>query len=423
MDLSAVQPFFQPSGEKTSKRAGTRIVVPPSCLTLAVTRLLLLRHAESEWNAQGRWQGLADPPLSERGCRQAVAAGRQLAAMGFTTLAASDLRRARATAALVAPSLGLGRPIVLDPGLREYDVGEWSGLTRAEIDAGWPNAIDDWRNGRLAMTPGGERRDSFEGRIVAAVFRLASELVDHTVLVITHGGVIAALERTLGAEPRRLAHLSGRWIEAGGDELRAGEEVALLDAVAAAGAGRTGRQHGRAAAALRAETASFANVKVEVVRSARRRKTVQAREVGGVLRVSIPATMTKADEDRWVAEMVRRMERRTATGGIDLPQRAEQLATKYKLSRPASIRWATNQEWRWGSCTPSDGAIRISSRLAAEPSWVLDYVIVHELAHLDIPRHDAKFWTLVNRYPKAERARGFLIARGLESDGDSGGAG
>jgi predicted metal-dependent hydrolase len=157
-------------------------------------------------------------------------------------------------------------------------------------------------------------------------------------------------------------------------------------------------------------------VKVEVVRSRRRRKTVQAREVNGVLRVSIPATMTKADEERWVAEMMRRIERRAATEGIDLERRAEQLATRYRLRRPESIRWVDNQEWRWGSCTPADGAIRISSRLGSEPSWVLDYVIVHELAHLEVASHDAAFWALVNRYPKAERARGFLIARGVETD-------
>ena len=153
---------------------------------------------------------------------------------------------------------------------------------------------------------------------------------------------------------------------------------------------------------------------MEVVRSARRRKTVQAREVGGVLRVSIPASMTVADEERWVAEMVRRMERRTATGGVDLEARAEALAERYRLPRPAAIRWVDNQEWRWGSCTPADRTIRISSRLVREPGWVLDYVIVHELAHLSVPRHDARFWALVGRYPRAERARGFLMARGVD---------
>lgn len=151
-----------------------------------------------------------------------------------------------------------------------------------------------------------------------------------------------------------------------------------------------------------------------MVRSARRRKTVQAREVGGVLRISIPAGMTAADEERWVAEMVRRMERRTATDGIDLAARAAALADRYGLPRPKTIRWVDNQEWRWGSCTPSDRAIRISSRLVGEPGWVLDYVIVHELAHLSVPRHDRRFWALVRRYPRAERAHGFLMGRGLD---------
>lgn len=141
---------------------------------------------------------------------------------------------------------------------------------------------------------------------------------------------------------------------------------------------------------------------------------MQAREVNGVLRVSIPATMTKADEERWVQEMVRRMARRAATEAVDLGRRAEELARRHGLPTPLSIRWADNQEWRWGSCTPSAGTIRISSRLGREPGWVLDYVIVHELAHLEVARHDRRFWDLVNRYPLAERARGFLIARGLE---------
>lgn len=156
---------------------------------------------------------------------------------------------------------------------------------------------------------------------------------------------------------------------------------------------------------------------VEVIRSARRRKTVQAREVGGVLQVSIPAWMTKADEDRHVAEMVRRMQRRAETAIVDLSARAALLAARHSLPLPASIRWVDNQQWRWGSCTPSDGTIRISHRLAAEPGWVLDYVICHELAHLRFAGHGEDFWDLVARYPLAERARGFLMARGLEHAG------
>lgn len=163
--------------------------------------------------------------------------------------------------------------------------------------------------------------------------------------------------------------------------------------------------------------ATFGPVEVKVIRSPRRRKTVQARQVGGVLHVSIPATMSAAEEQRHVAEMVRRMRRRTASSLVGLPARAEALAAAHGLERPASIRWVENQEWRWGSCTPADGTIRISSRLATEPPWVLDYVVVHELAHLTFPGHGRSFWDLVGRYPLTERARGFLMARGLEHAG------
>ena len=154
---------------------------------------------------------------------------------------------------------------------------------------------------------------------------------------------------------------------------------------------------------------------VEVVRSARRRKTVQARLVDGVLRVHIPARMSVEEEYRWVSEMVGKFERRTELKRIDLMARAKELARQYGLEVPCSIRWVDNQEYRWGSCTPSDRTIRISSRLGREPAWVIDYVIVHELAHLSVHGHGPRFWQLVERYPRAERARGFLMARGLDT--------
>lgn len=143
---------------------------------------------------------------------------------------------------------------------------------------------------------------------------------------------------------------------------------------------------------------------------------MQARSVGDVLRVSVPATMTKADEERYVGEMVRRMERRTRAETVDLASRVAALTARYGLDLPDSIRWVDNQEWRWGSCTPADRTIRISSRVGTYPGWVLDYVIVHELAHLQVAGHGPSFWALVGRYPKAERARGFLMAKGLEHD-------
>lgn len=160
---------------------------------------------------------------------------------------------------------------------------------------------------------------------------------------------------------------------------------------------------------------SLQAMKVEVVRSARRHKTVQARKVGNVLQVSVPATLTRAEEEHWVTEMLRRAERREQTAEVDLLGRARRLASRLGLEEPASIRWVDNQDTRWGSCTPDDGTVRISSKLASEPLWVLDYVIVHELAHLHVRGHNTIFWQFVNRYPLAERARGFLIARGLEA--------
>lgn len=159
-------------------------------------------------------------------------------------------------------------------------------------------------------------------------------------------------------------------------------------------------------------------MRVEVVRSSRRQRTIQARRVGDVLRVSIPATLSKAEEDRWVAQMTERFERRASTEATSLGPRAQLLATRHGLPAPNSIRWVDNQESRWGSCTPADGTIRISDRLGKVPGWVLDYVIVHELAHLVVAGHDAVFWTLVARYPRAERARGYLMAVGAGVDLD-----
>jgi predicted metal-dependent hydrolase len=149
---------------------------------------------------------------------------------------------------------------------------------------------------------------------------------------------------------------------------------------------------------------------VEVVRSKRRRKTVQALQRGEVLRISIPANMSRAEEEHWVKVMVERMRRRARADTVDLMRRARDLCAAHDLPRPTSVRWVDNQLARWGSCTPADGTIRLSSRLAAFPRWVLDYVLVHELAHLAVFGHSPEFNAIVDRYPLAERARGFLMA-------------
>ena len=157
-------------------------------------------------------------------------------------------------------------------------------------------------------------------------------------------------------------------------------------------------------------------MEVSVLRSTRRRKTVSARLVGDVLEVRLPSWMSAADEARYVDDMRRRFERRQETERIDVEERARRLARRYDLPQPVEVRWVENQTSRWASCTPADGAIRVSSRLAPWPVWVLDYVLVHELAHLAEPSHGPAFHALVARYPKAERATGFLIAKGLDPD-------
>ena len=150
---------------------------------------------------------------------------------------------------------------------------------------------------------------------------------------------------------------------------------------------------------------------VRVVRSAKRRKTVNARVVDGVIEVRVPARMSKADEKRFVAELVERIERRELEKQVDVGQRSRELAQRFDLPLPASIRFVDNQHSRWGSCSIESREIRLSSRLANYPTWVLDYVIVHELAHLVVAEHSPAVHALVDRYPRAERARGYLHAK------------
>lgn len=154
---------------------------------------------------------------------------------------------------------------------------------------------------------------------------------------------------------------------------------------------------------------------VEVVYSRRRRKTIQATVVDGVIRVQAPAGIDADELEHHIETLVERLERRYQAASVDLEARAVQLARRYGLPEPTAVRWA-EQRARWGSCTPSTGHIRISTRLAAWPPWVLDYVLVHELAHLAVADHSPAFHTLVDRYPKAERARGFLLAKSFGDD-------
>ncbi len=133
--------------------------------------------------------------------------------------------------------------------------------------------------------------------------------------------------------------------------------------------------------------------------------------VDGVLRVSIPAVFTAAEEAEWVAKMRSSVLRKRRAGRIDLASRARRLAARHQLPVPDAISWSERQRTLWGSCTPGRGTVRIATRVAQFPDWVVDYVIVHELAHLAVPDHSAAFWAIVDRYPLAERARGYLLAK------------
>ena len=155
---------------------------------------------------------------------------------------------------------------------------------------------------------------------------------------------------------------------------------------------------------------------VEVRRSQRRRRTVSAYRDGERVVVLIPDRFSRAEETEWVERMLARLsarEERIRRTDEELLARARRLSARYLADHavrvaPTSVRWVTNQNGRWGSCTPDDGTIRISHRIQEMPDWVVDYVLLHELTHLVVPSHNTLFWELVSRYPKAERARGYL---------------
>jgi predicted metal-dependent hydrolase len=177
-----------------------------------------------------------------------------------------------------------------------------------------------------------------------------------------------------------------------------------------------------------------AEPQVEVRRSKRRRQTVSAYRDGEKIVVLLPARMSRAEEKRWVADMLSRLQRsetrrRSPARNSDeaLIRRCGELSARYLDGRaePRSIRWVAPMRTRWASCTPSEGTIRVSRRLRDVPGWVLDYVLVHELAHLLVPGHGAEFWKWVHRYPKTERAIGYLegvsaaAQLGLSMEGDT----
>jgi broad specificity phosphatase PhoE len=256
MTLSALA---QPEHRRPYDPTGNR----PGRIPFAVTDLVIVRHAQSVWNAESRWQGWADPPLSALGQQQAADAGRTLSGLHSPVpipdlIAASDLRRARQTAELLAAGLRRtdakgpddteagprpddteagprpddteARPggILIDPDLREYDTGDWTGLRRGEIEARWPRELAEWDAGRLDTAPGGEDRAVFVARLFAALERIRHAAAGRPVLVVSHGRAIHAVTEALGGGGGHVGHLTG-W------HLRLGPAPVLVHAVSLLG--------------------------------------------------------------------------------------------------------------------------------------------------------------------------------------------
>lgn len=182
--------------------------------------MFLVRHGQSEWNAVGRWQGQADPPLSEVGRRQGAIAAKKLS--GFHAVVASPLQRALETAETIAKLLDLG-PVLTEPGLIERDAGPWQGLTRVEIEDRWPGFLDR-----------GDRPDGYEPNVVVlertrkALDRIVGQVDGSTVLIVTHAGVIYTLEESFDEPIVRIPNLGGRWFDLLEGDLRLGNRVDVV---------------------------------------------------------------------------------------------------------------------------------------------------------------------------------------------------
>jgi broad specificity phosphatase PhoE len=154
-----------------------------------MTRLLLVRHGETDWNREQRFQGHADPPLNQTGRAQAVDLSVALAAEPLAAVYSSPLRRALETAEIVAAAHGQ-EPATVDA-LREVDVGSWEGLTRTEVEERQPEQFARWLNHEQGFEDG-ETYEQLSGRVIPALFELASAHPGERILAITHGGPIRA---------------------------------------------------------------------------------------------------------------------------------------------------------------------------------------------------------------------------------------
>lgn len=168
------------------------------------------------------------------------------------------------------------------------------------------------------------------------------------------------------------------------------------------------------------DTSDLPDASVRIITSPRRKKTVSARFVGDTIEIRMPEGLSGSERERHVRNLTEKLVRKRASDAVDLPSRAARLAKKYQLPSPTSIEWSSRQNNRWGSCTPTTGSIRISQRMSSFPKWVIDYVILHELAHLVEPNHSPAFYELENRFPHCDKAEGFLLAVSLGHAGTLG---
>ncbi len=188
-----------------------------------MSRILLVRHGQSEWNAEGRWQGQADIDLSDLGRRQARAAAKNLGS--FSVIASSTLSRAAETAYILSNELGIG-PIVPVPELIERSAGEWSGLTRVDIEREWPGYLE-----AEDRPPSYEHDPELWERVEAGLKIVADMLAPgDEALVVAHGGIVYMLEQRLGQRRGRLPNLGAIWIDIELDgTIVPGERVNLID--------------------------------------------------------------------------------------------------------------------------------------------------------------------------------------------------
>ncbi len=163
-------------------------------------------------------------------------------------------------------------------------------------------------------------------------------------------------------------------------------------------------------------------MEIKVIRSPDRKKTIQAKMVGETLVVYLPLGMHREEERKLIEKMKQKIEKKRLKSQINkndyLKKRFDELNIKHfqQKLKVNSIEFVTNQERKRGSCTPANGTIRISHKLLDMPRWVLDYVIMHEMTHLVHPNHSKDFWVKVGEYKYTERARGFLMAKGMEEE-------